>query len=837
MAIIHSRIEPKLFGEQTVLSELSSLSDDWHIFYSVGFLDRAGFDRQREIDFIALHESFGLVFIEVKSGSVRFEDGIVRQWLDNRWKDINPVKQLNAARRVCLEYLKSAGVSGMIPARNLYVFPTTRQPDSGLSQELSECSYFSHSSTDLAPHIASLLADSQAIETSPDQIVNLLKACLTYDISADGAGSSESVRETTLMQVLAEGGTTFSSVESAKASLNALRESLQALWWKVVNSRSEIERAARDVQFHQEDALVQIMRETSNLLTNSAVEIGVFGQVKRGKSTLVNALIGREVSATGMKPKTAVPVTIEYSPEESGLIVLADGGMTIASLEEAIQATTQQDRNNRIKNKLPLVDRVVIRLPLDWLESGVKVVDTPGLADPGLSDVYENYALAELTRVGAAVFVVCYPPGPEQHEVLLISSLASKGLAKIFFVVNTYSDVWKKKGAREEIAEYLRELIDGAVPPSSDLHTDDRRVFVMNLGLAADAIESGSKKKLYDSGFLEFRDELEEFLASGALQRIAEGSGKRLLRAAAVIEGTLKERSAAIKNPSHAQRIREELQTSIKQSSIAMDQIATRVSSSVEKLTIELEEVVSSSYRKSLNSVSTTTNRQALREAVSRLSIESAATASVLVNQIQRDLLPVVENARLSLAESLSVSSWTYSPSEAFGGLLATPDFAGVNVADYVPPSDYTPQARGAAAVIGAILGGGGGIALAATGPIGLAIGGILGWLFADSLSGFFKSSGNTHDASPEEVQKVIKAVRKAESEARTALRTTMKKISLDLRKSLEDVRRNVLKDAEAELRHIESLLSDKDGRQRALDQIATFASELSAITGNRLDV
>lgn len=840
MATIHSRIEPRLFGEKTVLEELLNLSEDWHVFYSVGFVDRNGFDRQREIDFIALHDRLGLVFVEVKSGSVKFDNGVVRQWLDNQWKDINPTKQLNAARRVCLDYLKSNGIDEMIPARNLYVFPTTRRPDSGLSQEISECSYFSHSSPDLADYMDSLVSNNEEFRGDSERIIELLKTCLTYDIAADATPGDQippPLRRPTLAQLLSEGGTSFSTVESAKVALDAQRESLQALWWKVVNSRSAIENVSGDSEFQHQDALVQIMRETSNLLTNSAVEIGVFGQVKRGKSTLVNAMIGREVSATGMKPKTAVPVTVEYSPEESGLIVLADGSMSIASIEEAIEATTQQDRSNRIKNSLPLVDRVVIRLPLEWLQSGVKVVDTPGLSDPGLTDVYENYALAELSRVGAAIFVVSYPPGPEQHETALIASLASKGLAKIFFVINAYSDVWKQKGSREEMAEYLEEILDGAVPPDSDLHADDRRVFVMNLKLATEGVESSSAKKLAESGFEAFRQELEEFLATGALQRVTEGAGKRLLRAAAVIEGTLRERSSAIKDPQRAKQIREELQVSIKQSSDAMAQVSSYVSTSIERLTIELEGVVSSGYSKSLSAVSATTERATLREAISRLSVESAAVASTLVNRIQRDLLPVVEKARNDLAASLSVSSWSYTPNDALGGLLATHDFSGIKVADYVAPSDYSPHARGAGAVIGAMLGGGGGIALAATGPLGLAIGGILGWLFADSLGEFFKSRGNSPQASPQEIQSVISAVRKAEVDSRSALRTAMKKIDSDLQRSLNEVRRNVLADAESELRHIESLLADEKGRQKALAEISDFASQLSAITGNNVEV
>lgn len=840
MATIHLGVDPKLFGEKSVLADLSKLSDEWHVFYSLGFVDRNGFDRQREIDFVAFHPVNGLVFIEVKGGSVRFENGMVRQWLDNQWKDRNPVAQLNSARRVCLDYLSSNGVDGFIPARNLYVFPVTQRPSSGLSQELAECSFFGDESVVLSTHITSLPSGNQSFTGDKDRVVELLKPCVTYDVSGDGEEGIETTEQhkrQSLIDVLAGGGASFSSVDAVKKSLSAHRESLQALWWKVVEARSEIERTSGDGKFQHEDALVQIMREIENLLNNSAVEIGVFGQVKRGKSTLVNALVGREVSATGMMPKTAVPVTVEYSPEESGLVVLSDGSTEFSDVNTAIEATTQNDRKRRIKDGLPLVDRVVIRLPLDWLQSGVRLVDTPGLSDPAHTDVYENFALAEMNRVGAAVFVISYPPGPENHEVKLISSLASQGLAKIFFVVNTYSDIWKRKGARQEIDEYLSEIITGAVTEDSELHADDRRVFIMNLKMATDGIESGSQKKVNESGLSDLQLELEEFLATGVLDRIVEGAGKRLMRAAGVIEGTLRERAAAIKNPERVIEIRDELQTSIAQSNSALDNIAREISSTIDRLTIELEGVISAGYSKSLNAVSASTDRGHIQNAISRLSVESAATSSLLISRIQQEMLPVIEKARNDLFESLSVSSWSYTPNEALGSLMATHDFSDVTIADYVAPKDYSSEVRGIGAIIGAILGGGGGIALAATGPLGLVIGGVLGYLFGDIIKDPFETKGNSREASPQEIQYVIEAVRKVEAQARKALVEAMKNIGTDLRKSLTDVRANVLRDSQAELSHIESLLSDENGRRRALEEIDQFAKELSDITGTEVHV
>ena len=837
MATIHFGIEPPVFGEKSVLSSLSLLSDDWHVFYSLGFIDRNGFDRQREIDFVAFHAERGLVFIEVKGGSVRFESGKVSQWLNNHWKDQNPVAQLNNARRVCLEYLSSRGIDGFIPARNIYVFPTTQRPATGLSQELDECSYFGDETNDLCEYLLQIVSGGQTFVGDPERLIELLKSCLTYTASFDPESDIDPVlQKRSLSEILAAGGSTYTNVEAAKAELSAHREALQAIWWRVVEGRSDLENKDGESKFHQEDALVQIMREASNLLNNSAVEIGVFGQVKRGKSTLVNALIGQEVSATGMMPKTAVPVTIEYSPEEAGLIVFSDGATEFSTVEDAVKATTQSEQKRRIKANAPGVNRVIIRLPLNWLQPGVKLVDTPGLSDPANTDVYENFALAELDRVGAAIFVVSYPPGPENHEVQLISSLASHGLAKIFFVVNAYSDIWKKKGARKEIKEYLESIIDGAVK-SDEIHAGDRGVFVINLKMATEGQNSGSAKKIKESGLDELRENLEEFLSSGVLERIAVGVCKRLLRAAEVIEGTLRDRAESIKNPARVKQMRDDLQLSIGKSEQTLDAILKRVTADVERITIQLGTVIDTLYEITLNQVSASTDRAKLRNVISRLSVETATISSKLINQTQREMMPVIEKARNELFSSLNVSSWTFSPNDSLGGLMSTKDFSEIQIADYVAPKDYKDEARSASAVIGAILGGGGGIALAATGPIGLAIGGVLGWLFADAIKEFAQTKGNSQNATPEEVQKVLGTIQSAQKESRASLNSAMNKVQNEISKSLSEVRKNVLRDSQSELKHIEFLLSDEQSHREALAEIAAFASELSSVTGSRVNV
>ena len=79
-----SHIYPKIiddyhnsWGEKEILLALKSLSDEWHIFYSLNWNRRNKFGNivWGEADFVVLHEKYGMVVLEVKSGGIRLKDG------------------------------------------------------------------------------------------------------------------------------------------------------------------------------------------------------------------------------------------------------------------------------------------------------------------------------------------------------------------------------------------------------------------------------------------------------------------------------------------------------------------------------------------------------------------------------------------------------------------------------------------------------------------------------------------------------------------------------------------------------------------------------------------
>ncbi|HNH47524.1 MAG TPA: dynamin family protein, partial [Myxococcota bacterium] len=102
----------------------------------------------------------------------------------------------------------------------------------------------------------------------------------------------------------------------------------------------------------------------------------VVGDFKRGKSTLVNALLRQELVTTDVAPETVVITELNHGPELKMELHLADGGRVRLRQEDLPSASL-----TRIMEQLPgPVDILKIEAPIPFLE-GLAIVDSPGTGD------------------------------------------------------------------------------------------------------------------------------------------------------------------------------------------------------------------------------------------------------------------------------------------------------------------------------------------------------------------------------------------------------------------------------------------------------------------------
>jgi predicted GTPase len=155
----------------------------------------------------------------------------------------------------------------------------------------------------------------------------------------------------------------------------------------------------------------------------------VVGDFKRGKSTLINALVGSEVVTTNVTPETVTINYIEHGIENKIEAVLEDGGKVDLSSEELYA-----EKLEPILKQLPPLKHLKIQTPIEWLQ-GVSLIDTPGTGD--IFQRFDRDVHSILEHADAVIFTIStLSPLSLSEQNFLRVSLLPQDFPKVLFVVN-----------------------------------------------------------------------------------------------------------------------------------------------------------------------------------------------------------------------------------------------------------------------------------------------------------------------------------------------------------------------------------------------------------------
>ena len=189
-------------------------------------------------------------------------------------------------------------------------------------------------------------------------------------------------------------------------------------------------------------------------LDAARLRVLVTGEAKRGKSTLINALLGRDVLPSGVTPLTAVATTVRYGDDDSGVeVVFRDGHEEKHPLTALADFVTEK-RNPRNER---MVAGVTVYLDAPVLAGGVELVDTPGT---GSVFQWDTEAAHEALRtMDAAVFVLTADPPVSASERDLLHRVAA--LSVTTFAVLNKADHLDQAGLAEA-SEFTRQVLADA---------------------------------------------------------------------------------------------------------------------------------------------------------------------------------------------------------------------------------------------------------------------------------------------------------------------------------------------------------------------------------------
>jgi len=189
------------------------------------------------------------------------------------------------------------------------------------------------------------------------------------------------------------------------------------------------------------------------------VYVVAIGEFKRGKSSLLNALIEEKVLPVGVVPLTAVVTVLKHGrPEAVG--VYADGRRGEVDAERLADYVTEEGNPG---NRLGL-SRVEVSSPRFALPQGAVLIDTPGLGS--VVDGGEDHTLDFLPQVDVALMVLSVDQPLSGDEQDLALRLRDQG-AEIVFVLNKtdYLSADEAEEARQFVSDRLRRegFLDAAL--------------------------------------------------------------------------------------------------------------------------------------------------------------------------------------------------------------------------------------------------------------------------------------------------------------------------------------------------------------------------------------
>ena len=197
-------------------------------------------------------------------------------------------------------------------------------------------------------------------------------------------------------------------------------------------------------------AVVNFLTEVLGKLPKEEFYLAILGLFKRGKSTLINAMLGAPILPTGVIPVTSVITRIRYGNTLTSIITFSDNSEKKVPVEALREYVTETGNPNNTKN----VSIADVYVPAQILKDGLILIDTPGVGSTYTIGTQVTFQF--LDRVDFAVFVLAVDPPVGQQELELLTSLATKS-QKILFALNKIDYVDPPSVA--ESVNYCRNVI------------------------------------------------------------------------------------------------------------------------------------------------------------------------------------------------------------------------------------------------------------------------------------------------------------------------------------------------------------------------------------------
>ncbi len=238
------------------------------------------------------------------------------------------------------------------------------------------------------------------------------------------------------------------------------------------------------------------LAELREKLKSNTFNLVVVGQFKRGKTCLINALLGQDILPVAVVPLTSIVTVLTYGDTLKIRVFFNDGSVSDVEFDRLADYVTETGNPKNFRD----VKEVVIDYPSPYLKDGVRLIDTPGVGS-----VYQHntdVAYRYLPKSDAALFLLSVEQPVSKAEMEFLEDVRQYS-HKIFFLLNKI-DYLTEDEIESSIA-FTRQTIEGIMGCEA-------KVFPVSAKRALTGQLEGSGEIFANSGLPLFSDALNCFL-------------------------------------------------------------------------------------------------------------------------------------------------------------------------------------------------------------------------------------------------------------------------------------------------------------------------------------